>query len=66
MWARESGRRDSNPRSSAWEADAVPLSYTRMGTDLYGYSFYHSGKHCEVESAGCSASTTHAARLKRA
>ncbi len=25
-----SGRRDSNPRSSAWEADAVPLSYSRV------------------------------------
>ena len=24
-----SGRRDSNPRSSAWEADALPLSHTR-------------------------------------
>ena len=26
----ESGKRDSNPRPSAWEADALPLSYSRM------------------------------------
>jgi hypothetical protein len=25
-----SGKRDSNPRPSAWEADALPLSYSRM------------------------------------
>jgi hypothetical protein len=25
-----SGRRDSNPRSSAWEADALPLSHARL------------------------------------
>ena len=25
-----SGRRDSNPRPSAWEADALPLSYSRV------------------------------------
>ena len=44
MWARKpkggswgtvadiwwSGRWDSNPRPSAWEADTLPLSYTRM------------------------------------
>ena len=24
-----SGRRDSNPRHSAWEADALPLNYSR-------------------------------------
>jgi hypothetical protein len=24
-----SGKRDSNPRPSAWEADALPLSYSR-------------------------------------
>ncbi len=27
---RWSGRRDSNPRHSAWEADALPLSYSRL------------------------------------
>ena len=26
---RQSGRRDLNPRRSAWKADALPLSYTR-------------------------------------
>ena len=26
-----SGRRDSNPQPSAWEADALPLRYTRSG-----------------------------------
>ncbi len=26
----ESGRRDSNPRSSPWQGDAVPLSYSRI------------------------------------
>lgn len=25
-----SGQRDSNPRHSAWEADALPLSHARM------------------------------------
>src|SRR6266446_8837123 len=25
-----SGRRDLNPRPTAWEADALPLSYTRL------------------------------------
>ena len=29
-----SGRRDSNPRHSAWEADALPLSYSRFITCL--------------------------------
>ncbi len=28
-----SGRRGSDPRPSAWEADALPLSYSRSGTD---------------------------------
>jgi hypothetical protein len=27
---KESGKRDSNPRPSAWEADALPLSYSRI------------------------------------
>ncbi len=26
-----SGRRDSNPQPSAWEADALPLRHTRSG-----------------------------------
>lgn len=26
----QSGRRDSNPRHSAWEADILPLNYTRL------------------------------------
>jgi hypothetical protein len=25
-----SGKRDSNPRPSAWKADALPLSYSRL------------------------------------
>jgi hypothetical protein len=25
-----SGRRDSNPRLSAWEADVLPLNYSRV------------------------------------
>ena len=29
-----SGRRDLNPRPTAWEADALPLSYTRAGAIL--------------------------------
>src|SRR5262249_39785268 len=32
----ESGRRDSNPRRSAWKADALPLSYARAGTSIRG------------------------------
>ena len=31
---RWSGRRDSNPRPSAWEADALPLSYSRSFPNL--------------------------------
>ena len=37
-----SGRRDSDPRPSAWEADALPLSYSRIsavmafGTEVVG------------------------------
>jgi hypothetical protein len=27
----QSGRRDSNSRPSAWEADTLPLSYARRG-----------------------------------
>ena len=26
----KSGKWDSNPRPSAWEADALPLSYSRL------------------------------------
>ena len=26
----KSGKRGSNPRPSAWEADALPLSYSRL------------------------------------
>ncbi len=26
----KSGKRDSNPRPSAWKADALPLSYSRI------------------------------------
>jgi hypothetical protein len=29
-----SGRRDSNPRPSAWEADALPLSYSRVSAGM--------------------------------
>jgi hypothetical protein len=29
-WKNLSGKRDSNPRPSAWEADALPLSYSRL------------------------------------
>ena len=31
----ESGRRGSNPRHSAWKADALPLSYARSGSGHY-------------------------------
>ena len=33
MWCKGiwSGRRDSNPQPSAWEADALPLRHTRSG-----------------------------------
>src|SRR5690349_3757466 len=27
---KKSGRRDSNPRHSAWEADVLPLNYSRL------------------------------------
>ena len=27
---KQSGKRDSNPRPSAWEANALPLSYSRI------------------------------------
>lgn len=30
-----SGRRDSNPRPSAWEADTLPLSYARSAPSVY-------------------------------
>ena len=30
-----SGRRGSNPRLSAWEADALPLSYYRNATVIH-------------------------------
>ena len=30
-----SGRRDSNPQRSAWEADALPLSHFRIASGLY-------------------------------
>ncbi len=29
-----SGKRGSNPRPSAWEADTLPLSYSRIGSGL--------------------------------
>jgi hypothetical protein len=29
-----SGRRDSNPRLSAWEADVLPLNYSRVSAVL--------------------------------
>ncbi len=54
-----SGKRDSNPRPSAWKADALPLSYSRVEkrwwggkdsnlrrrtpTDLQSVPFSHSG-----------------------
>ena len=30
-----SGKRDSNPRPSAWEADTLPLSYSRSNRIIY-------------------------------
>lgn len=30
-----SGKRGSNPRPSAWEADALPLSYCRIAVQKY-------------------------------
>jgi hypothetical protein len=29
-----SGRRDSNPRLSAWEADVLPLNYSRVSAAM--------------------------------
>src|SRR2546428_7649629 len=34
---RRSARRDLNPRPSAWEADALPLSYSRTAYPLRRY-----------------------------
>ena len=33
---KQSGRRDSNPRHSAWKADALPLSYARASSNHTG------------------------------
>ncbi len=35
-----SGRRGSNPRPSAWEADALPLSYSRISEYKYTPLFF--------------------------
>ena len=38
MW---SGRRDSNSRLSAWEANTLPLSYARIGIEVCIIAFFH-------------------------
>lgn len=36
-----SGKRDLNPRPSAWEADTLPLSYSRINRDALLYFTHH-------------------------
>ena len=43
-----SGRRDLNPRHSAWEADALPLSYSR----LIAYACILHGAQASVKAIG--------------
>ena len=45
---RWSGRRDLNPRPSAWEADALPLSYSRLprGLDFSNSVGFGQGGRC--------------------
>lgn len=45
---RLSGRRGSNPRSSAWEADALPLSYDRACFHLQGFQPPSTGQRPSV------------------
>ncbi len=61
-----SGRRDSNPRPSAWEADALPLSYSRMRAVmaigikvLYCISTANSHCHTAWEASTLPLSYTH-------
>jgi hypothetical protein len=48
-----SGRRDSNPRLSAWEADVLPLNYSRVsavmaiGSEVL-CSIYPSNSHSGI------------------
>ena len=37
-----SGKRDSNPRPSAWEADTLPLSYSRLNRVVFVPHFTRS------------------------
>ena len=48
-----SGRRDSNPRPSAWEADALPLSYTRPLLCIIANSTQAAGSLLRVARAAC-------------
>ncbi len=34
-----SGKRDSNPRPSPWQGDALPLSYSRKEGNLFHHDF---------------------------
>jgi hypothetical protein len=44
---RWSGKRDSNPRPSAWKADALPLSYSRPGASaiIVGHAAWRKPHH---------------------
>jgi hypothetical protein len=43
-----SGKRDSNPRPSAWEADALPLSYSRVFGDFFLMQIYCNFLHSYI------------------
>lgn len=45
-----SGRWESNPRHSAWEADVLPLNYTRRACPYFVYpSIAHFWSNCRIE-----------------
>src|SRR2546425_1690192 len=46
-----SGRRDLNPRPSAWEADALPLSYTRSSFRHYTTCTRHGRRGRDLNAA---------------
>ena len=52
-----SGKRDSNPRPSAWEADTLPLSYSRIWICI----FAKRERFCQSESALRITPATHSA-----
>ena len=52
-----SGKRDSNPRPSAWEADALPLSYSRL--DYLFTVLLHLSAPCLGEANGAKVGKKH-------